>query len=334
MPPLVYLNAKYSHSGITVFKRFEDCNFHHHRNSLRNLLHSAVYTNMTLRAYIQEYNECANDDQRSDVIDRAIQYLSDDDYILFLQEIHLTRKLNPTQSRKCKYYCNKLAYYSQTRHFKTKKGKNYKMKVAFLTLTAPEEANPIALIKALDHFLDYLRRTAQCHFVWKKELGEQNEKLHFHIVINNFIPYYIVAWKWKRLLLAEGITWPVNESGQETNAHTRIELPRSPKQLSHYIAKYMSKGYELPREYGHIFGRSAILDELKEIIQDEGEYPTDEILKLIDVCHVYKDNFITHISLDLLHVGKFAPRLCALFEQQYIRFSEAITLPQRFNFVN
>ena len=333
MPPLVYLNAKYSHTGITVFKKFEDCNHGSHANSLRNLINAAIYGNETLRYYIKEFNQSGSDDQRSYLIDQVINTLSPDEYLLFLEQVHIKRKLNKTQSRKCANYCKKLTYYTQTRNFKTKAGRSYNMKVAFLTLTAPEGTKPKQMLKAFDHFLDYLRRTANAYYVWKKEVGENSGKLHFHIILNNFIPYYIVSWKWKRLLIAEGVNWPVSSDAKDTNAHTRIELPRSPKMAAHYIAKYMSKAFDLPREYGYISGHSAILDELKEIVQDEGEYPCDELLKLIDLCHVFKDAFVTHISLNLLHVGKLCPRLGAIFEKQYLQFSEAITLPQKFNYV-
>jgi hypothetical protein len=333
MPPLVYLNAKYTHTGITVFKSFENCNYKHHKNSLANLLHSSVYTNETLRYFISEFNTTASDAQRSHIVDQAIISLSDADYVLFLQETRQFRKLNNTQSRKCKSACNKLTYYTQTRHFKSKKGRAYKMRVGFLTLTSPEGTTNQQFLKAFDHFLDYLRRTANCHFVWKKEIGEKNSKLHVHILVNNFVPYYIINWKWKRLLLAEGVIWPVNSYGKETSAHSRIELPRSGRQIGSYIAKYMSKGYELPKACGYISGHSAILDQLKEVIEDEGEYPGDEILKLIDLCHVYHDNFITHVRVNLLTCGKIAPRLQAVFEEQYLRFSEALTLPQKFNFI-
>jgi hypothetical protein len=132
------------------------------------------------------------------------------------------RNLNESQSRRVKRYCSKLCYYSGVRKFKNKKDKEFSMKVAFLTLTAPSGVTHKQFLKAFDHFIDYIRRTANCTYVWKKELGEKSGNLHVHLLINNFIPFYIVSWKWKRLLTAEGVVWPKNDKGKDTEAHTRI----------------------------------------------------------------------------------------------------------------
>ena len=64
--------------------------------------------------------------------------------------------------------------------------------------------------------------------------------------------------------MAEGVKWPLNEKGKPTNAHTRIELPKNKRLIAHYIAKYMSKAFEMPKEYGYISGHSEVLEDLKE----------------------------------------------------------------------
>jgi hypothetical protein len=244
------------------------------------------------------------------------------------------RSLSETQSRKCRQYCQKLAYYSATREFRSKKSGKYKFKVAFLTLTAPADATPEQMLKAFDGFLDYLRRTANCVFVWKKELGEQNHRLHFHLIINNFIPYYIIDWKWKRLLIASGVSWPVNAKGVHTSSHYRVELPRNRRQVSHYISKYLSKAFLMPKQYGYIFGHSKVLDDCKELVLIEGDFPNNEIQAIRKVSHCIDTEFMTHICIDLLTVIDVAPMLGELFNQQYLQFTSIITEPQKFNFVN
>jgi len=99
---------------------------------------------------------------------------------------------------------SKLAYYSGTRSFSSKKTGTHNFK-SHSNTHCPFQCQPRKSLAAFDHFLDYLRRTANAVFVWKKELGETGRALHFHIMLNNFIPYYIVNWKWKRLLINEGI---------------------------------------------------------------------------------------------------------------------------------
>lgn len=301
MPPLVYWSAKLSHSGVTGFKVFENCPRKIHHNSLNNL--------KGFQALQAELN--------GEVKDPV-----------------MTRKLNEIQSRKCKQYCQKLAYYSATREFKSKKTGTYKFKVAFLTLTCPESTRDEQALAAFSAFLDYLRRTANCVYVWKKELGETNKKLHFHLLINNFIPYYIVSWKWKRLLIGQGVIWPLNLKGDPTESHYRIELPRNRRQVSHYISKYLSKAYDLPRSCGYVFGHSEVLKECKEIQLIEGDFPEEEIKLLRDSCKTIDDQFITHICVDLLKVKDWCPKLAAVFNEQYKTFVSLITLPQKFYYVS
>lgn len=284
--PVVYWMAKLSHSGITGFKRFENCQRRIHENSLMNL--------------DQIRKEKAN------------------------------RGLNLIQAKKVKAMCNKLAYYSARRKFNSKKSGKYSFKVAFLTLTAPASAEPEQMLKALEHFLDYLRRTANCNFVWKKEIGEKGLNLHFHIMINNFIPYYIISWKWKRLLIQEGVEWPVNEDGKHTDSHYRIELPRNKKHVGAYVAKYMSKGFEIPKEFGYVAGCSADIKKCKEItiIPSYDEYM--EICEIREKSYTLEGEYCTHICVDLLQVKKQFPHLGALFEEMYLEFSERLTLEQKF----
>jgi len=243
-----------------------------------------------------------------------------------------TRNLNETQSRKCRSLCQKLAYYTAVRKFRSKKSGEYSFKVGFLTLTAPECATTTQILNAFDHFCDYLRRTANCVFVWKKELGESHGKLHFHIMVNNFIPYYIVNWKWKRLLINEGIIWPLNADGKPTESHYRIELPRSNKAIGHYLSKYMSKAYALPRIYGYISGHSKLLDECTDIKIIESDIPFDELERIMNGHKVIHGSYMSHICVDLLRVKKIAPKIGALFESQYLQFVEILTLPQKFNY--
>jgi len=243
------------------------------------------------------------------------------------------RNLNPQQSRKCKNMCNKLAYYTQTRKFTSKRTGNYNMKIAFLTLTTPSETTDEQSLKAFESFLDYLRRTANCVYVWKKELGELNRRLHYHIIINNFIPYYIISWKWKLLLIGQGVEWPVNEAGKNTDAHYRIEMPKSSKAIGHYVAKYMAKAYELPCQLGRIFGYSKLLDKCSEICISEFDKCWDEVSLLGAKYRVIGSDYVSHMCVNLLSVKKIAPEIWALFEQQYLAFSEKLTLPQKFHYV-
>lgn len=334
LEPIVYWNNKLKHSGITSYKVFENCNRRFHNRSLQNLLNNRNFSNPDLNYYIDTFQGLQNDDQRCSLNDEVLEVLNKDDYTHFLKQTRQTRNLNSTQSKKVKSIVDKLTYYTQTREFKNSKNKILKMKVAFITLTSPENTTNEQMLNAFNHFLDYLQRTANCIYVWKKELGEQNNKLHFHIVVNNFIPYYIINWKWKRLLVAEGVVWPLNEYGKDTTSHYRIELPHNAKQVSHYIAKYMSKAYDLPGNCGYVYGYSRVLKELKECDLSEWEIDEKEYLDLKRNYKTISHDYTQHICCNLLHVKKIAPKLFELFSQQYVEFSNKITLPQKFKYVS
>ena len=297
MEPLVYYNAKFSHTGIVGYKIFENIYRKIHKHSLSNLLNA-----------------------------KSIPTSGDSDEA----KIPETRTMSKMQSQKCRNACDKLYYYSSNRKFTSKKSGTYNFRIAFLTLTTPPETSPIQALAAFENFLDYLRRTANAVFVWKKELGELNNNLHFHVMCNNFIPYYIVSWKWKKLLMFQGVEWPKAENGKDTDSHYRIELPHNQKQASHYISKYMSKGHELPKNYGYIWGKSAILNELEELCIIESDLPTHEIEAIKKHSKVIKHDYVTIICCNLLQVKDYAPEIFSVFEEQYLRFNEQITLPQRF----
>lgn len=297
----IYDNYKLSHSGITKYTTYEGIYRKIKHKSLQNLLN---YTQIT------------------------------GEILTTTNEAERTRHLNPNQSRKIKQTCNKLSYYSKQRKFTSKKSGAYKMKVSFITLTAPELTTHTQFLLAFDYFLDYLRRTANCVFIYKKELGEKNKHLHVHIMINNFIPYYIVSWKWKRLLLAQNVVWPLNEKGEQSSSHSRIELPRNDKHTGHYLSKYMSKAYDLPKECGLIWGKSEIFNTLKEtvLIESDIEYSELEILKAHG--KLVGDQFVSHLCIDLLTVKEFAPKLFAVFQIQFNEFQRELCLPQHFFFID
>jgi hypothetical protein len=311
MEPFVYWNSKFSHSGITGYKVFEGYDRKIHKNSLRNLLNRKIQ--------LENFNKEMSDNR-----------VPENNYLTQKPKF---RTMSISQSKKARNYCQKLCYYSANRSFESKKSGKHTFKIAFLTLTTPELTTFEQSTKAFSGFLDYLRRTANCVYVWKKELGEQNKHLHYHIIVNNFIPYYIVAWKWKRLLIAEGVEWPKNEKGEDTTSHYRIELPKSKKKVNYYISKYLSKDCQLPKECGYIWGKSEVLDECKELQGMASDLPYEEIIELKKRYKTIKTDYINHICVDLLKIKDFAPMLFEIFEAQYLEFMARITLPQKFTFI-
>lgn len=333
LPPIVYYSHKLTHNGIVSYKTFENSFRRIHVNSMSNLLtYSGLSLNLT-DDFVERYKKAISDVERSRINDQAIAELDQEEWERFLSKTRQQRHLNPAQSRKIRSLCDKLAYYSANRTFKSKRTGTYTMRLAFLTLTAPESATPAQSLSAFATFIDYIARTANCNYVWKKELGEKHQQLHFHVVVNNFIPYYLVAWKWKRALIAQGVKWPKNEKGVDSSSHYRIELPRSRKAVSHYISKYMSKAFDLPGEYGYISGFSKAISQLKEIVLTDHDIPQFELDSLVNSSKFIRTDFVSLLLTDLLKVKDIAPSVYSLFYEQYQRFSEALTLPQKFSII-
>lgn len=332
-PILVYEAAKLGHSGITAYKVFENCNRRFKASSIHNLLSSTVHGSETLDWLVSQYKACVNNIDRSSINNQASALLDQNTFDTYLTLTRQSRHMNAAQSRKVRQMSEKLAYYSATRVFKSKKTGTYKMKVAFLTLTTPETATPQQALAAFDTFLDYLARTANCRYVWKKELGDEGHHLHFHLLINNFVPYYIIAWKWKRALIAQGVNWPLGSDGKGSNSHYRIEIPKSKGQVAKYIAKYLSKAYDMPAEYGYLAGWSRVLNSLKEIVVYTGDSLHNEVRAVVKECKKIVRDYVSFFCCDLLAIKDKFPAVGAVFEQQYIKFCEVLTLPQKFHIV-
>lgn len=329
-PKLVYEAAKLSHNGVCAYKVFENCYHFPTKSSLSNLLSSCIKGSESMTELVKSYKEATDDIQRNEINMQAIQLFSQDEYDRYLTFTRQSRRLNSAQSRKVRQMSERLSFYSQSRTFTSSKSGSYKMKVAFLTLTTPSTASPAQSLAAFETFLNYLSRTANCHYVWKKELGDENHHLHYHLIINNFIPYYLVNWKWKRALIAEGVVWPSGSDGKDANAHYRIEIPKSKKQTASYIAKYLSKAYDLPGSYGYIAGWSRILTELKEIVITEGDSLHQSLYSLVRNVKCICRDFTSFYCIDLLSCKDQSAEIFELFEQHYIKWSNLITLPQKF----
>lgn len=309
--PVVYQCYKLTHQGIINFKRYENCNRKIKDSSLRNLLNYSADVN--------------NNDVNGQPFDSSFGFAP----ITFKEY----RKMDGKQKRDCRKMANKLTYYSKKREFKSSKSGKYQFKVGFLTLTAPDTATNGQILTAFEHFLDYLRRTVCATYVWKKEIGSKGGLLHFHILLNNVIPYYIVDWKWKRLLMNEGVIWPTNEKGEHTKSHYKIELPRNAKGTSSYISKYLAKDEYLPVELGYIWGCSESLKKLKEITLIEGEISNDELWNIIKKSKTVSTDFVNVTCCDLMKVARLAPNIFKVFEKQFYEFQSKITHAQRFQSV-
>ena len=293
---LVYFQHKIAHNGLCTYKVFEGITRGISQNSLNNL------------------NNYKNENIEKDSTART----------------EVVAGISKATSKRIFKYCQKLAYYSCTRKFKNSKGKEFSFKINFLTLTAPHNYTTQQINTAFEHFLDYVSRTGNCSFVYKKEVGYKSGHFHIHLLLNNFIPYYIVSWKWKRLLMAQNPDWPQRENGKDYNAHTRIEIPKNKRQTTAYIAKYLTKDGHIVEKVGKLWGFSRVLKDCQEVTLIENDIDATEYQKLTTAFKTIQDEFMTFVCFDPHHIKKLCPKLYAVFETMYMEFTNRISLPQKF----
>lgn len=110
--------------------------------------------------------------------------------------------------RTLKRKINWLYYLSKARKVKTYNGKDiFNFKIAFITLTLPsKQKTPTSDISSslLNPFLTEIRqRTKMENYVWRLEF-QKNGNVHYHLVTDTYIDYYLVKKIWNRLLASKG----------------------------------------------------------------------------------------------------------------------------------
>lgn len=84
----------------------------------------------------------------------------------------------------------------------TAHGRNYRFKLAFITLTLPStqcDSDAIIKDKLLNQFLVELRYYYQVrNYVWRAE-KQANGNIHFHILVDKFIPWSELRDRWNRI---------------------------------------------------------------------------------------------------------------------------------------
>ena len=73
---------------------------------------------------------------------------------------------------------------------------NFRSSFITLTLPAPQEHKDLEIKKCLNNFLTRIRTVYEVkNYVWKAEL-QGNENIHFHLIIDQYIPHMAVRYYW------------------------------------------------------------------------------------------------------------------------------------------
>lgn len=82
-------------------------------------------------------------------------------------------------------------------------GRTFQFKIAFITLTLPSKQlhsdNEIKS-KCLNQFLIEIKKHYKVkNYIWRAEL-QKNDNIHFHILVDKFIPYQEIRDRWNRII--------------------------------------------------------------------------------------------------------------------------------------
>lgn len=169
---------------------------------------------------------------------------------------------------------------TKTAHVRTS-GRFFKFKIAFITLTLPSAQihdDREIIGKCLNQFLIEIKRFYHVNnYVWRAE-KQKNRNIHFHILVDKFIPYQEIRDRWNRIVNKLGYvdryrqeqvnwhengfrirenllkTWPIEKQKKayERGAKIQWNSPNSTDvhavqkvhNIKSYITKYMTKAPE------------------------------------------------------------------------------------------
>jgi len=124
-------------------------------------------------------------------------------------------------------------------------GKVIVFKVAFITLTLPSSQahNDKEIINlCLNSLLNELRQYhAIKKYVWRAE-RQKNGNIHFHLLIDKFVPWYELRNRWNRIINKLGYVDRFQKKhGNKTPNSTDVHSTRKIHNLKKYLTKYMAK---------------------------------------------------------------------------------------------
>lgn len=124
-------------------------------------------------------------------------------------------------------------------------GKTITFKTSFITLTLPStqiHKDSEIINRCLNSFLNECRQFHNLkNYVWRAE-RQKNGNIHFHILIDRFIPFYEIKNRWNRIINKLGYVDKFQEkNGNKTPNSTDVHSTRKVKNIKAYLTKYMCK---------------------------------------------------------------------------------------------
>ena len=141
---------------------------------------------------------------------------------------------------------NWLYHIAEWKKYITKNGKHMQFKISFLTLTLPckQMHTDGELVKlALQPILNNLRQNYDLqNYVWRAEI-QKNGNLHFHIITDTPINYWLTLKNWNNILSKLGYIEQFRKLNPKSNFPNSVDVKRAGniKKIGSYLAKYLAK---------------------------------------------------------------------------------------------
>lgn len=143
-----------------------------------------------------------------------------------------------------------------------------KVRPVFLTLTLPSEQNHTDNVikrECLMPFLQTIKRKFKVvNYLWIAE-NQKNGNIHFHVIIDRYIPKAQVQYEWNNQLAPLGyIAAFTAKHGSQNPPTTHIESVRNNHKVTSYLTKYITK-HESSYIEGRLYGKSKGLEDYKSM---------------------------------------------------------------------
>ncbi len=139
-----------------------------------------------------------------------------------------------------------MLWYSHSKTvYRTSNHSKFTFKVAFITLTLPSRQehsdNTIKAVCLNQFLIEAKKKWNVKNYVWKAE-KQKNGNIHFHILVDQFIPYQELRNTWNRIINKLGYVDRYRQKHHKLSPNsTDIHSLKKVKNVYSYIAKYMYK---------------------------------------------------------------------------------------------
>lgn len=208
-------------------------------------------------------------------------------------------------------------------------GRKLQHRQGFLTLTIPGVAvadHRSIKARILDPFFTYCRNVLQLRdYVWTAEIQPQTGQIHFHVIINQFLPKAKIRRAWNDACERSGLV----TMSKGAKPSTEIEECRDWNGSRTYAGKYLAKALRSGDVVGRVWSGSHSVTGIPSISTNEAEQAFDAPSALREVAQArpvwrQHDHGISTCRYDIARITRrSAPVLYRLFREHLRRHDQS-----------